>query len=388
MNNMVTIKESKNLSIDSNVINFLNPDYIYLPIEEGYSINVKSNADIYKEDILLKSESKYVYSPISGKVLGKTSSMAYNDEEVSCVVVENDFREKLKKKKSTEKYINEYTLEDALTLIRKYNACNRKIDKNAKILLINGIDADPFEKTYSHIIDSYSSKILEAIDALSIILNVESTILAINNHDTNNVINLSNNIGTYPNISLKLVPDIYPLSFKDILIKTILTKKQISMGIIYLTVEDIYNIYNVLKRKKPITEKLVTISGNAIETPVVVNVKIGTSLADLIKNCCNIINKNYYVVVNGLISGKTLKSLNNVITEDTRSIFLNTIDKSTEKKCINCGLCNKKCPVGLNPKYIKEHKNVDYSKCIKCGLCSYICPSKINFKPYLGGHDE
>lgn len=131
-----------------------------------------------------------------------------------------------------------------------------------------------------------------------------------------------------------------------------------------------------------------TISGNAIETPVVVNVKIGTSLADLIKNCCNIINKNYYVVVNGLISGKTLKSLNNVITEDTRSIFLNTIDKSTEKKCINCGLCNKKCPVGLNPKYIKEHKNVDYSKCIKCGLCSYICPSKINFKPYLGGHDE
>ena len=42
-----------------------------------------------------------------------------------------------------------------------------------------------------------------------------------------------------------------------------------------------------------------------------------------------------------------------------------------------------KCPVGLNPKYIKEHKKADKSKCINCGLCSYICPSKINFKECL-----
>ncbi len=385
MNSMVTIKESKNISIDNNVINFLNPDYIYIPIEEGFQINVKSNTLIYKEDILLKSEDKLIYSPISGKVLGKTSSMSDHNVSVPCVVVENDFREKIKKKKSTEKYINEYTCEDALNLIRKYNACDQIIDPRAKTLLINGIDSDPFEKTFSHIIDSYSSKILEAIDALSLILGVDTTILAINNHDTNNVINLSNNIGTYPNITLKLVPDIYPLSYQDILIKNILTKKQISSRIIYLTVQDIYNIYNVLKRKKPITEKLVTISGNAIESPIVVNVKIGTSMADLIKNCCNIINKNYYVIVNGLISGKTLTSLNNIVTSETRSIFLNTVDSTPEKKCINCGLCNQKCPVGLNPKYLKEHKDADRSKCINCGLCSYICPSKINFKPFLGG---
>lgn len=388
MNSMVTIKESKNISVDSKVINFLNPDYIYLPMEDGFAINVKSNTNVYKEDILLKSDEKFVYSPISGTVLGKTSSMSYNNEPISCVVVENDFREKLKHKKSTEKYINEYSLEEALNLIKKYNACDNIINSTSKTLLINGVDSDPFEKTYAHIIDSYSSKILEAIDALSIILGVDTTILAVNNHDTNNVINLSNNIGTYPNITLKLVPDIYPLSFQDILIKNILTKKQINAGITYLTVEDVYNIYNVLKRKKPITEKLVTISGDAIESPVVVNVKIGTSLTDLIKNCCHIINKNYYVVINGLISGKTLTSLNNIITSKTRSVFLNTLDTTTEKKCINCGLCNKKCPVGLNPKYIKEHKNADSSKCINCGLCTYICPSKINFKPYLGGNNE
>ena len=136
------------------------------------------------------------------------------------------------------------------------------------------------------------------------------------------------------------------------------------------------------------TERLVTVVGNAIDKSFVVNVKIGTSLSDIIKNCCNIVNDDYYVIVNGLIAGKTLSTLNNVITTETRSIFLNTKDTQKEKKCINCGLCNSKCPVGLNPKYLKDHKRADRSKCIHCGLCTYICPSKINFKPYLGGNDE
>ena len=64
------------------------------------------------------------------------------------------------------------------------------------------------------------------------------------------------------------------------------------------------------------------------------------------------------------------------------------VDTTEEKKCINCGLCNRKCPVGLNPKYIKDHPKADRSRCINCGLCTYICPSKINFKAHLGGNDE
>lgn len=388
MNNMVSVRENKKILFDDTVHNFLNPDYLYIPIEDGFELNIKTGSMIFKEDILLKNNDKYIYSPISGKVIGKTESMKLNNKKSECIVLENDFREKVNKKKGTIKYINEYKKEEILELIYKYNACNKNLDIDCKMLIINGIDMDPFEKTYSFIINSYGPKILETIDALSTIFNVDSTILAINNHDSENVINLTNNIGTYPNIQLKLMPDIYPIGHQEILIKNLLNKKQISDGYLYLNVEDIYNIYNVLKRKKPITEKLVTISGNAIDKTIVVNAKIGTSMNDLIKNCCEVKNEKYYVVINGLISGKTLTTLNNLITYDTKSIFLNTNNEEFEKKCINCGLCNSKCPVGLNPKYIKEHKKADKSKCIGCGLCTYICPSRINFKPYLGGNNE
>ena len=49
------------------------------------------------------------------------------------------------------------------------------------------------------------------------------------------------------------------------------------------------------------------------------------------------------------------------------NICLNRI----EEKCINCGLCYRVCPIGINP--LKKN-----NKCIKCGLCNYVCPSKIN----------
>lgn len=389
MNNKITIPESINVIFDKEVFEFLNPDHVYIPIEPGFELNVKTNSSIYMEQVLLSNDNKKIYSPVSGKVLGKTTSMQLNNQALECIVISNDFKENIKKKSPATKYINEYSKDQINDLITKYNAINRNLVYGAKTLVINGIDMDPFEHTSSFIINTYSDKILETIDALSSILGCEETILAVNNADNLNVINLTNNIGTYPNITLKLMPNIYPIGFESVLLKNVISKKQEKWGVNYLTVEDIYNIYNVLKRKKPITEKLITIAGNAIENPKVVKVKIGSSMADVIKNTCSVINNNYYVVINGLLCGETLTSLNNIITPEIRSIFLNTIDKSKESKCINCGLCNSKCPVGLNPKYLKEHKKADRSKCINCGLCTYLCPANINFKKYLGGkHHE
>lgn len=387
MNKTISIKS--NTSLNDEVEDFLNPDYIYIPFYNKDNILVEVGSKILKEEPIIKRTNETIYSSISGTLIGTTDSMYLDNEQINCLVIENDYKERVYNKKGAVKYISEYSEKELLSLLKKYGINERKLREGYKTIVVNGIDKDPYEKTYSYLLNNHATKILETIDAISTIFNLELTILAINNHDNTNIINLTNHIGTYPNIKLKLLSDSYPSGFEELVIKNSLTKKQTNEGYIYITVEDIYNIYNVLKRRKPITEKLITLSGNSIETSKVINVKIGTSLADIISNCCDIVNDKYFAVVNGLIAGKTLNSLNQLVTKDIRSLFLNTKCKESEKKCINCGLCNAKCPVGLNPKYLKDHKKADRSKCINCGLCTYICPSKINFKEHInGGRNE
>lgn len=58
-----------------------------------------------------------------------------------------------------------------------------------------------------------------------------------------------------------------------------------------------------------------------------------------------------------------------------------------ERACINCGWCDKKCPVDLLPQFImkamgagemEEVLELGLLDCTGCGLCTFVCPAKID----------
>ncbi|MBI9091949.1 MAG: 4Fe-4S dicluster domain-containing protein [Desulfobacterium sp.] len=63
-----------------------------------------------------------------------------------------------------------------------------------------------------------------------------------------------------------------------------------------------------------------------------------------------------------------------------------------ERACINCGWCDKKCPVDLLPQFImkaastgemEEPLALGLLDCTGCGLCTFVCPSKIDLAGIL-----
>jgi electron transport complex protein RnfC len=387
MNNNLEVVQANNIKIDNKINTFYNPDNIYIPLYKGMKLNKDKDLNVLKDELLLKGKDFDIYSPISGVVKKIDDDIYIDNEPIKAIVIENNFKEEVKKKKYATKYIDDLDVETVLKLINKYNVLDIPINPLAKTLVVSGIEVDPFERNNTFIINNYSSKILETIDALINIFHIEKTYFCITNTNKEVVYNLTSNIGTYPNVKLKILEDSYPLGYESVLINKILTKKEIKWNYNYLTCEDVLNIYKILKKDQPISEKLVTIGGNCVEETKVISVKYGTKISDIIKNNIEITNDKYLVVENGLIAGKVLSELNNIVTRNTRSVFLNTKDTRKEKKCINCGLCMFKCPVGLNPKLIKSGKG-DKSRCIHCGACTYVCPSLINFKKCLGDDHE
>ncbi len=387
MNDSFEVTQAKKIKVNENIINYLNSDYIYIPLIKGMKLHKGNELSLLKNDLVLKGSEYDIYTPVSGTIKAIDEDIYINNEPIKAIAIENNFKEEVKTLKSATKYIDDLDPKKVLELIDKYNILNIPINPKAKTLVISGIEVDPFERNNTFIINNYSSKILETIDALINIFHFEKTYFCVTDSNSEVVYNLTSNIGTYPNISLKVLNNSYTLGFESVLINKLLTKKELKWKYNYLTCEDVLNIYRILKRDNPISEKLITLGGNALEETKVLQVKLGTKVGDIIKNNAEIISDKYLVVQNGLINGTVLKELNNIVTMDTRSIFLNTKDTRKEKKCINCGLCMFKCPVGLNPKLIKMGKG-DKSKCIHCGACTYVCPSLINFKKYLGEEHE
>ena len=373
MSKYIKINEELKITNNKEIKEYLNPDYIYIPYKKDSTLNVKDNEQITKNSIILVNKNNLIYSPISGTIIGLCDNIVDN-KVMKTIVIENDFKEKIQKDKRNNKKTNLNRLE-LINKLQKYLAFSNTF--NGKYLVINGIDYEPYEETYSYLIKEYTDILLETIDDLLNILKISKGYLTIKNNDSLNVETLVNQIGTYPNIELKLFPDIYPIGYHDLVIKELSLDKH---EVIYLTVEDIYNIHNVLKKNAPINEKLVTITGNLLNDSKVVKVKIGTRIADIIQDEFKINSDDYHIIINGLLSGYEVSNLNTIVTPNIRSIFINSLNHNKEEKCINCGLCHINCPLKCDPrtKYKME-------KCIKCGLCNYICPSKIKL---VGEIDE
>lgn len=365
------------------ITNCLTTDYIYLPYDNSMKILKKDREYVYKDEVILSNEKKKIFSTVSGNILGLTT---LNHKKY--IVIENDFKDKTKIKKGTKRFINKYTKEELVKLINDYQVLD-DFDESSKVLIINGIDEYIDEITYNTLLQTNTIEILDTIDALIEIMNIKKCFLAVSNSNIECINILINNIGTYPKIDLKLFTHNHTIGKKEIIIDRLTNYRNKKYNIQYLNIIDVLNIYNVLKKQRPKTTTYITLTGNLINFTKVLKVNIGTNICDILKEYK--INNKDNIIINGLLNGQHIKDPNFIIDDKVKSIFINTIEKYKEKKCINCGICTNVCPVNINPKYMyfnKDKKSEDYKKkCINCGLCSYNCPSKINLNKGVYNND-
>lgn len=405
---MVSI-EDKKINPSKKVIDDVKIQIIYIPLESklGYVYKPKVNVGDYvciddtlgvniSTDFALKSS-------VSGTIVGIEKKYISNGKLVDCLVIENDFKEKYRNKLGKKKDITKYSKESFVYMLRnggitgmggsdyptfiKYDTSNK-----IKCLIINGVECDIPSSADSATMYNHPEEILECIDAIMEIMDIDKAYIAVNENNNIVIKQLLKYINTYPNIKIWGTIDAYPSGWERHLVNEITgldyDKTPNEIGVITDNVSTVYAIYELLKYGKPLTEKIVTISGEGIKKTNNYKVKIGTNFSELMLKTDGYSKiKNPILVAGGRMMGTSIPCDELIITKDLSAILVLEDQDIESKSCIKCGKCSEVCPVGLMPAMIinskEKSKKLKIDKCIECGLCSYVCPAKIEVREIL-----
>jgi electron transport complex protein RnfC len=167
------------------------------------------------------------------------------------------------------------------------------------------------------------------------------------------------------------------------------------LGVVVHNVGTARAIHHAVRFGRPLTARVVTISGGAIRDGKNIEVPLGTMVSELIAFCGGLKEEARRIVNGGPMMGQPLPSFDVPVVKGTSGILALTAAEANEQAtqpCIRCGGCVTICPCGLVPVEMaafirKDHLDgaarAGVMDCFSCGSCSYICPSHIPLVQYF-----
>ena len=348
-----------------------------------------------------------VFAPVSGKVLAKeTRYSASVGRPIPHVVIENDFQHTWAQDLKVYAY-DKLDKETIIAAIKeagivglggagfptyvKYEGC-----KNIETLLINGCECEPYLTTdYERMLQA-TDKMLNGIKLLQKAADAKKVLLAIKKGKPELQAKLKEAIANYQDIELTLVDDVYPIGWERSLIRAVMKKEYGTLpseiGIIVNNSQTAIAVAEALLEGKPITDRLLTVSGAAIQQSANILVPVGTPVEKIVEKLGGYTTDNVVLLAGGPMTSKGQMNDKFVIERPMGGLTILQHVVYQEDPCLRCGECTTNCPARLQPVEIKDAviakdleqiRALKADKCVECGMCSYVCPSRIEVTEYM-----
>lgn len=275
--------------------------------------------------------------------------------------------------------------------------------KPIEFLILNGVECEPYITADDRLMREHAWQIRQGLDILTHIVNPKAIIVAIEDNKPEAIEALNIACQDKPDYRVVPVETKYPMGGEKQLIQA-LTGREVprtglpaDIGIMMFNVGTCFAVADAILHGKPLIERIVTVTGEAVNTPTNFRALLGTSVKHLLNEAGYDATKQTSpkVIMGGPMMGFALADATIPVVKTTNCLLVpgkkELSDDTVERPCIRCSACADACPASLLPQQMFWHaKAKEYDKaeeydlfdCIECGACAYVCPSEIPLVHY------
>lgn len=266
-------------------------------------------------------------------------------------------------------------------------------DKKINTLIINAVECEPFLSADYRLMMEYPLDILTGIEIAQSVLGVHKVAIGIEADTPAAIALMQETVRGYDGIEVVPLKVKYPQGAEKQLIKAVTGREVPSGGLpmdagaVVSNVGTMFALKEAVVDKKPLYERIVTVTGNILERPGNYKIRIGTRIQDLYDEI-GLKETPGKIIMGGPMMGQAQFTGEVPVVKGTSGLLF--LSKKEAKRyrhmpCVRCGKCLEVCPMGLDPTGLvtaielgeeKQLKADGLMDCIECGCCSYICPSQ------------
>ncbi len=203
---------------------------------------------------------------------------------------------------------------------------------------------------------------VEGIRILAHILQPREVLIGIEDNKPQSISMLRAVLAGSHDISLRVIPTKYPSGGAKQLTQ-ILTGKQVphggrssDIGVLMQNVGTAYAVKRAVIDGEPLTERVVTLTGEAVSRPGNVWARLGTPVRHLLEQAEFCPSSDQMVIMGGPLMGFTLPWLDVPVVKITNCLLAPSPtemgEEQEEKGCIRCSACADACPADLLPQQL------------------------------------
>lgn len=347
-----------------------------------------------------------IYATVSGTVRAIEPRRVVTGDSVMSIIIENDgLYEEVEY--GPVKPLEEMTKEEIIERVKEagivgmggagfptFIKLSPKEPEKIDYVIANCAECEPYlTSDYRRMIEE-PEKLVEGLKVSLRLFDNARGILAVEDNKPDCIEILKKLTKDEPKISVKALKTKYPQGAERQLIYAATGRKINSSmlpadaGCVVNNVDTIVAIYHAVIEGKPLMNRIVTVTGDAIADPRNFIVRIGTNYHELVEEAGGFKKDPVKIVSGGPMMGFAIFDLDVPTTKTASALLCLTEDDVSAMEptaCINCGRCVEVCPGRVVPRLLADYAenyneeaflSHDGMECCECGCCSYVCPAK------------